>query len=114
MNVIDVASYQSVAQAGQYNAQGVIVKATQGTGYVNPRCNGQYAQAKKKGRSLGLYHYAGGGNPVSEANYFIKNIKNYVGEAMLVLDWERGQNSAYGNGKWAQRFVDQVHKLTGV
>lgn len=114
MNVIDVASYQTVAQAGQYNAQGVIIKATQGTNYVNPRCNGQYAEAKRKGRSLGLYHYAGGGNPVSEANYFIKNIKNYVGEAMLVLDWERGQNSAYGNGKWAQQFIDQVHKLTGV
>ena len=96
------------------HAQGVIVKATQGTGYVNPRCNHQWDLAGQLGKPRGLYHYAGGGNPESEAQYFINNIKNYVGQGILILDWESYQNFAWGNTNWARRFVDEVHRLTGV
>ena len=60
------------------HAQGVIVKATQGTGYVNPKCNHQWDLAGQLGKKRGLYHYAGGGNPVSEAQFFLSNIKNYL------------------------------------
>ena len=61
-----------------------------------------------------MYHYAGGGNPEAEAQYFINNIKNYVGKAVLILDWESYQNASWGNTSWARRFVDEVHRLTGV
>ena len=61
-----------------------------------------------------MYHYAGGGNPVSEAQYFINNIQNYVGQGMLIIDWEGYQNSAWGNTNWVRQFVDEVHRLTGV
>lgn len=111
---IDVASYQTVAQAVNKNAQATVVKATQGTGYVNPRCDAQYQNAKKHGKLLGVYHYAGGGNATAEADYFLKNIKGYIGEAVLFLDWENGQNSAYGNGKWVKQFVDRVKAKTGI
>lgn len=114
MKVDDLSSYQTKDQANNPKVQGVIIKATQGTNYVNPRCNGQWDVAKKAGKCLGLYHYAGGGNAKSEANYFIKNIKNYVGQAILVLDWEKKQNSAYGSKTWAKQFIDEVHRLTGV
>lgn len=114
LSVVDVSSFQTVQQASDSRAQGVIIKATQGTSYVNPKCNGQWDTAKKAGKLLGLYHYAGGGNAVAEANYFIKNIKNYVGQAILVLDWESNQNSAYGSKSWAKQFIDEVHRLTGV
>ena len=96
------------------HAQGVIVKATQGTGYVNPKCNHQWDLAGELGKKRGLYHYAGGGNPVAEAQYFINNIKNYVGQGMLAIDWEKYQNSAWGNTNWVRQFVDEVHRLTGV
>lgn len=96
------------------HAQGVIVKATQGTGYVNPKCNHQWDLAGELGKKRGLYHYAGGGNPVAEAQYFINNIKNYVGQGMLVIDWEGYQNSAWGNTNWVRQFVDEVHRLIGV
>lgn len=96
------------------HAQGVIIKATQGTGYVNPKCNHQWDLAGQLGKKRGLYHYAGGGNPVAEAQYFINNIKNYVGQGMLVIDWEKYQNSAFGNTNWVRQFVDEVHRLTGV
>ena len=91
-----------------------LVKATQGTYYVNPKANHQYELAKAKGNLLGAYHYAGGGDPVQEARYFINNIKNWVGEAVLAVDWEQYQNTSWGDTTWVRRFVDEVHRLTGV
>ena len=111
---VDVYSGSSDSIIRDSHAQGVIVKATQGTSYVNPRCNHQYELAGQLGKLRGLYHYAGGGNPEAEAQYFINNIKNYVGKAVLILDWESYQNSSWGNTSWARRFVDEVHRLTGV
>ena len=114
MYSVDVYSGSSDSIIQDSHAQAVIVKATQGTGYVNPKCNHQVELAKSLGKKLGYYHYAGGGDPVAEADYFIDNIKNYVGTGMLIVDWERYQNSAFGNTNWVRRFVDRVHDRTGV
>lgn len=111
---VDVYSGSSDSIIRDSHAQGVIVKATQGTSYVNPRCNHQWDLAGQLGKLRGLYHYAGGGNPESEAQYFINNIKNYVGKAVLILDWESYQNASWGNSNWSLRFVTEVHRLTGV
>ncbi|MFC2680981.1 GH25 family lysozyme [Limosilactobacillus vaginalis] len=111
---VDVYSGSSDSIIRDSHAQGVIVKATQGTGYVNPRCNHQWELAGSLGKLRGLYHYAGGGNPESEAQYFINNIKNYVGQGILILDWESYQNASWGNSNWALRFVTEVHRLTNV
>ena len=114
MYSVDVYSGSSDSIIQDSHAQAVIVKATQGTGYVNPKCNHQVELAKSLGKKLGYYHYAGGGDPVAEADYFIDNIKNYVGTGMLIIDWEGYQNSAFGNTTWVRRFVDRVHDRTGV
>lgn len=111
---VDVYSGSDDSIISDSHAQGVIVKATQGTYYVNPKCNHQYNLARQEGKLTGLYHYAGGGNPVTEAQYFINSIKNYVGQSILILDWEQGQNPAWGNTNWARQFVDEVHRLTNV
>ena len=111
---VDVYSGSSDSIIRDPHADGVIVKATQGTGYVNPRCNHQWELAGQLGKLRGLYHYAGGGNPVSEAQFFINNIRNYVGQGVLILDWESYQNASWGNANWARQFVDEVHRLTGV
>lgn len=111
---VDVYSGSSDNIIRDPHAQAVIVKATQGTGYVNPRCNHQWDLAGSLGKLRGLYHYAGGGNPVAEADYFVNNIKNYVGQGILILDWESYQNASWGNASWARQFVDEVHRLTGV
>ena len=111
---VDVYSGSSDSIIRDSHADGVIVKATQGTSYVNPRCNHQWDLAGQLGKLRGLYHYAGGGNPEAEAQYFINNIKNYVGKSVLILDWESYQNASWGNTSWARRFVDEVHRLTNV
>lgn len=111
---VDVYSGSSDSIIRDSHAQGVIVKATQGTSYVNPRCNHQYELAGQLGKLRGLYHYAGGGNPEAEAQYFINNIKNYVGKAVLILDWESYQNASWDNSNWSLRFANEVHRLTNV
>lgn len=111
---VDVYSGSSDSIVRDPHADGVIVKATQGTGYVNPRCNHQWELAGQLGKLRGLYHYAGGGNPVSEAQFFINNIRNYVGQGILILDWESYQNASWGNTAWARQFVEETHRLTGI
>lgn len=111
---VDVYSGSADSIIQDSHAQAVIVKATQGTYYVNPKCNHQWDLTGQLGKLRGLYHYAGGGDPVAEAQYFIRNIKNYVGQGVLAVDWEEGQNTAWGNTNWVRQFVDEVHKETGV
>jgi hypothetical protein len=114
LKFIDVSSNNSIATAGMDGVDGVIVKVSQGTGYVNPDGDPQYQLAKSKKRLLGFYHYAGGGDPVAEANYFYANAKNYFYEAVPCLDWEEFQNSAWGSTTWCERFMSRIHDLTGV
>ena len=111
---VDVFSGSSDSIIRDSHAQGVIVKATQGTWYVNELCNHQWDLAGSLGKIRGLYHYAEGGNPEAEAQFFINNIKNYVGQGPLFLDWEKAYNRSWGNTNWCRRFVDEVHRLTGV
>lgn len=114
LKMIDVYSGSPRSFATDPETDITMIKATQGTGYVNPYCNIDWDAAKNAGKLLGLYHYAGGGDAVREADYFINNIKNYVGQAVLALDWEKAQNAAWGVNNWCRRFVDRVHELTGV
>lgn len=111
---VDVYSGSDDSIIRDSHAQGVIVKATQGTGYVNPKCNHQWDLAGELGKLRGLYHYAGGGNPEEEAQFFINSIKNYVGQGILILDWEGYQNSAWGDVNWSLRFCKEVNRLTNV
>lgn len=111
---VDVYSGSDDSIIRDTHAQAVIVKATQGTTYVNPKAVHQYELAKSLGKLVGTYHYAGGGDPVAEADFFINNVKNWIGESVLALDWESYQNSAFGDTTWCRRFVDRVHELTGV
>ena len=114
MQGIDVSSWQPANVTRWIQADFAIVKVTQGTGYVNPYYPSQAAGTIETGKSLGLYHYAAGGNPSAEADYFLAQSAEYIGTAILVLDWESNQNAAWGNGNWVAQFVDRVHDRVGV
>lgn len=114
LRVVDVASHQKGIVTGSLDCDAVICKATEGTGYVNPYCDEHYQSAKAVGKLLGVYHYASGGNPEAEAEFFINNIQGYLHEAILVLDWESGDNAAWGDSSWVARFCAHVVALTGI
>jgi GH25 family lysozyme M1 (1,4-beta-N-acetylmuramidase) len=92
----------------------LIAKTTQGTGYVNPHAEYAIGRARADRKLFGFYHYAGGGDPRAEADYFVKQSKGYFGQGIPVLDWEGEQNAAWGSTTWCRAFVDRVHELTGV
>ena len=115
MNGIDISNWQNGIQVNQVPCDFVICKATQGTTYVNPDCDRAYQQAKNAGKKVGVYHYFGGGNPDTEAEFFVNNSKGYIGEALLALDWEENQNGRFSQGAAAAKpFLDKVYQLTGV
>ena len=112
---IDISHWQANLDIASTGAQFVICKATQGTTFVDPSCDRHYQIAKRLGLKLGVYHYASGGDPVAEADFFVRNIKGYIGEAILILDWEKTQNGRYHeHASWCLRFLNRVKELTGV
>ena len=114
LNGIDISSYQSGIDLTVVPCDFVIIKATQGTGYVNPDCDRAYQQAKRAGRLRGTYHYVGGGNAVAEADYYVNNIKGYLRDGLLAIDWEAEQNGAWGNEAYLEQLVRRVIERTGV
>lgn len=115
LNGIDIASHQKGLNAGTINADFVIVKATGGTQYINPLCDTFYQQAKQAGKLLGIYHYAHEaycpGTAEQEAEHFLKNVQGYLGEAVLVLDFEADNKTDVA---WAKRWLDYVYQKTGI
>jgi len=89
----------------------VILKATGGDDglYVDSDCDNKYQRAKGEGKLLGVYHFAGMGDPTHEADFFVDNVQGYVGEAILVLDFE-----THTDVNWAKTWLDRVYARTSV
>jgi len=113
MNGVDYSSWQSATAPCNVQADFGIVKVNQGT-YRNPYWQTQAGCITGRGEGLGLYDYASGMDPVAEADVFVDLIRDYVGKAVLVLDWESNQNGAWGNSGWIRTWVNRVHARTGV
>lgn len=114
MRGIDVSGWQPADITSTVDYDFAVVKVTQGTGYVNPSWRSQASRVLTRDKSLGLYHYAGGNDAIAEADYYLSQIGGYVGDAVLVLDWESNQNTAWGNGQWVASFVNRIHDRTNV
>lgn len=117
LNGIDISNWQAGISLADVPADFVVVKATEGISYISPDWGRQYRQAKETGKLLGLYHFANGGNVQAEADFYLKTIgRDKVGEAMLVLDWEKDNNPAFGvnDYNWVKHWCDYVQSATGV
>ena len=118
MNGIDISSWQTGIDLTAVPADFVIIKATEGTGYVNSDCDRAFQQAKQAGKLRGVYHYANGGNATAEADYFLANIEGYIKDAILCLDWESQNNALCGTGgparTWISNWCNRIVERTGV
>lgn len=113
MKGIDISHWQDGIDLAGVPCDFVIIKATQGTSFVDKCCDKFYQKAKKLGKMLGVYHFADGKSTgKQEADHFIKNVKGYVGEAILVLDWEA--DALRRGTSYAKEFLDRVYEVTGV
>lgn len=120
--VVDVAVYQSTDMSAykRAGAHQVIVKATEGLGYINPKASAQVKSAHNNHMYLHAYHFATFGNNVGrakmEAKFFVSRAKklNISKKRYLWLDWETGDgnvviNSAYSNTKAILAFMKVCH-----
>src|SRR5215472_12845265 len=90
--VFDISHYENVSQEFATTAKAgivaVILKATQGTGFVDPTFPERVAEARSAGLLVGAYHFLDGSNPAEQAAHFLTVA---VSEGMvnwLALDWE--------------------------
>ena len=114
MNGIDISNWQRDINLSAIKADFVIVKATEGIGYVDKSCDMLFQKALSLGKKLGFYHFArptANNDPIREADFFYENCKGYFGKAIPILDWEaeNKQNVAY-----AKAWLDRVYQRSGV
>ena len=90
--VIDISHYENVSQdfvtTAKAGIAAVILKATQGTGFVDPTFLSRAAEARAAGLEVGAYHFLDGSNPAEQSAHFLTVA---VSEGMvnwLALDWE--------------------------
>lgn len=123
MRGVDVSNWQCDIDTYTLDADFVVAGATWGVGGFNNMCltngvnqaaNYQLGRAVDSGKSIGVYHYAMGRDANAEADFFIDNVRGYVGNAVLVLDWESQDNPQFGNGAWIETWVRHVHDRTQV
>lgn len=115
LKFIDISAWQSDLVLSNLVGQidGVMIKGTEGTGYVNASCDPWFQQAKRYGLKLGVYHFASTGDPKAEADYFIQHCGNYFNgndaHAIPCLDWEGEQSD-----EWANEFLEYFHDKTKI
>ena len=123
MDGYDISNWQCGIDTATVPADFVIVGTTRGSGGVYGGClsngvntdaNRQLAGAINSGKETGVYHYALGGNPETEARFFVDNVRGYVHRSVLILDWEAQDNAAWGDKQWPRRWAREVKRLTGV
>lgn len=93
------------------DADAFIFKATEGTYFVDECCDFFVQQAIQMNKPFGVYHFLDKSDVIQQAEFFYNRIKVYVGEAILVLDYE-----AYGRqgAVKAKQFLDHLYNLTKV
>lgn len=116
MNLIDIASWQAgidlKAMFDTNPLDGVIVKATQGTGYVNTEYSAWTKWLLEHDKLFGVYHYANGQDAQAEAQHFYNVTQPVVGKAIPILDYE--DNALQRGTEWVKQFVDAYRRLSGI
>lgn len=116
MNFIDIASWQAGIDLKTVfthnNIDGVIAKATEGTGYINPEFAPWMKWLTDNNKPFGMYHYLSGGDAEAEAVHFYNTVKPYIGRGIPVADYE---GTALDKGTvWLGKFLEKFRALSGV
>ena len=117
LRIIDISSFQAGLNPAAVDADGVVVKATQGNYYTNPTWRVQADQTLAAGKVLGLYHFVDSNAGLKqEVDYFVNQVQDYVGKAVLVLDWENDASTGtnVSDVAYAKAWLDGVAAKTGV
>jgi len=125
---IDVSHYNGTVDWGLVAGAGVsfaYIKATQGTGFVDPLFSENLSGAAAAGLQHGVYHYLTPGDQAEDqAAHFLKSIQDKVGELPPAVDVEATYAEPGGPDLWGEipleervekivKFCDAVAAATG-
>lgn len=114
----DLSSNNAGFNAAKYASSGrwvVALKATEGTGFVNPDYAGWVRDAHRHGLCVIHYHFAHpeNGAPEAEAEFFWAHVREHFirpGD-YVVVDVETGNPEQAR--EWVQRFDNALHRISG-
>lgn len=121
---VDISNYQAGMSMAAVDPDFVIVMVTQDTGrfaFTNQYHQAQLDEAVSQGRPVGVYHYVGGGDSATasdaeaEADRFLDAVRatGHFNRVMWCIDWEAGDNLAWGNEAYLGIIIDRVQRATG-
>src|SRR5260221_464155 len=91
----------------------VIIKMSGGDAglYMDSQAASNYNGAVGAGKAVGGYHFAGGTDPVAEANFYMRAMEPLAENDVYCLDWEVSNPNPVG---WCLSFMRTVHNKIGV
>lgn len=110
---IDVAQYQGTIDWSKIGEPIVMLRLSfgdAGLGY-DTQASKNYYGAKAAGKHVGCYHFAGGGDPVTEADFFLRGMQPLEENDVMCLDWEIQHANPV---QWVQAWMTRIHDKTGV
>lgn len=113
----DISKWQGDIDFNVYknNSNFLIIKVSDGNGYVDPKFTRNQSECRRVGLPLGYYHFARpdlGNSPEVEAEFFLKTIGELRENEFLCLDYEPKSNP-FPVVDWCKRFLDLVKSRTG-
>lgn len=112
---LSLAFYQTIKASG---VNGVVVKVSDGTNYIDPSASVNVANAKQAGMSVNAYHFArftSKSEATKEADWFDKRLK-YVGfdklkDGIVVVDVELKTANKANLTAYTNAFISEMHQL---
>jgi hypothetical protein len=115
----DISQYQGAYDMAADPNPIVMIKMSGGDGpagaelYFDSQAYNNYTSAVSAGKAPGGYHFAGGGDPIAEADYFYRAMSPLAENDVMALDWEDG-NYTGDPVAWCLSFVTEIHNKCGV
>lgn len=108
---IDISHHNGIINWEKVDTDFAIIKCTQGTKFLDPKF-----QANKNGIQnakilCGYYHFADAGDPLKEADWFLKNVSDIQEGELVVLDYET--YALADPADWCLRWLTRVEKKLG-
>ena len=110
LNTVDPSSgFHQMKDAG---ILGIIHKATQGTGYVDPEYDARRQRALSVDFLWGAYHFGTGEDGAQQADHFLSVINPEPGQ-LMALDFEPNSTGTTMSRGQAEAFVRRIQEVTG-
>ncbi|MFI3685934.1 GH25 family lysozyme [Vagococcus fluvialis] len=111
LTVTDLSNHQLGLNIQSVPADAYIFKLSEGTTFKDKAATDFITQVRALNKPFGLYHFLNAEPVTEQAEFFLSLAKEYIGEAILVLDYEEyGKQGA----QKAKEFLDYIYQQTKV